>query len=70
MMTPEQLQHLRDALTAARQPVNRADKYAFPRGWNDALDFVEKLIKEVLDEPAYRNLDGPVSADEFGRTIT
>lgn len=49
-MTPEQLQQLRDKITSAHQPVFRGEQYAHPRGWNDALDHVEKCIKEVLGE--------------------
>lgn len=49
-MMPEQLQHLRDILTANRQPEHRADRYAHPNGWNDALDFVERTLKEALGE--------------------
>lgn len=51
-MTPEQLQALRDRLAANRQPVERGDKYAHPRGWNDALDFVERVLKEISGEYA------------------
>jgi hypothetical protein len=47
-MTPEQLRRLREKLAANRQPVQRYEQYAHPRGWNDALDFVEKTINEVL----------------------
>ena len=49
-MTPEQLADLRARLAANRQPVDRAERYAFPRGWNEAFDFVEKCLKEVLGE--------------------
>lgn len=49
-MTPEQLQQLRDKLTAGRQPVFRGETNPHPRGWNDALDFVERMLKEVLGE--------------------
>lgn len=41
---------LRDKLLAGRQPVERSEQYAYPRGWNGALDFVDKCIKEVLGE--------------------
>jgi hypothetical protein len=53
-MTPEALQTLRDTLTAARQPVARTELYAFPRGWNEALDFVERKIKETIGEESVR----------------
>lgn len=49
-MNPDQLKALRDKLAAARQPVDRADQHIHPRGWNDALDFVERAIREVLGE--------------------
>lgn len=49
-MTPDQLAQLRAILAANRQPVDRAENNAHPRGWNDGLDFVEKQIKEVLGE--------------------
>lgn len=56
-MTPEQLQQVRNILAANRQPVDRTSHidprgkpYAHPRGWNDALDFVDRTLKEVLGE--------------------
>lgn len=49
-MTPEQLRQLRDIIAASRQPVFRGEQYAHPRGWNDALDHVDKTIKEILGE--------------------
>lgn len=49
-MTPDQLQQLREHLAANRQPVDRAERNAHPRGWNDCLDFVERAIKHVLGE--------------------
>jgi hypothetical protein len=49
-MTLEQLQQLRDRLAAGRQPAFRGEQYTHPRGWNDALDFVEKCIKEITGE--------------------
>jgi hypothetical protein len=49
-MTLEQLQQLRDRLAANRQPIFRGEQFAHPRGWNDALDFVERTLKEVLGE--------------------
>lgn len=49
-MNPRQFQLLREKLAANRQPVFRGEQYAHPRGWNDAVDFVEKAIKEVLGE--------------------
>jgi len=49
-MNPEQLALLRQRITEGRQPEHRLTRYAHPRGWNDALDFVERVIKEVLGE--------------------
>lgn len=49
-MTPGQLQQLRDVLAANRQPAERGDRYAFPRGWNECLDFVERTMRDVLGE--------------------
>jgi len=51
-MTPEQLALLRQRITEGRQPEHRAAVHAHPNGWNDALDFVERTIKEVLGEKA------------------
>lgn len=48
MMTPQQLQQLRDRIAQGRQPVFRGEQYAHPRGWNDALEFVERQIAEIL----------------------
>jgi hypothetical protein len=49
-MTPEQLQQLRDKIASSRQPVERGERYVFCRGWNEALDFVERCFKEELSE--------------------
>jgi uncharacterized protein YegP (UPF0339 family) len=49
-MTPDQLTQFRAALQANRQPITRTEQYAHPRGWNDALDFVERTLKEMLGE--------------------
>lgn len=49
-MTPAQLNQLRERIAANRQPVDRAERNAHPRGWNDALDFVERTIKDVMGE--------------------
>jgi len=51
-MTPDQLQQLRQRLAEGRQPVYRGEQYSHPRGWNDALDFVERVIREVVGETA------------------
>lgn len=44
------LQTLREKLASNRQPVARGEQYSHPRGWNDAFDFVERQIKEILGE--------------------
>lgn len=51
-MNPAQLADFRQRLASARQPVDRAPwhGHAHPRGWNDALDFVERTLAEVLGE--------------------
>jgi hypothetical protein len=50
-MTPEQLALLRQRITEGRQPAGTPRmRYAHPNGWNDALDFVERTMKEVLGE--------------------
>ena len=51
-MTPEQLAAVRARMAANRQPVYRGEQYSFCRGWNESLDFVEKVFKEVLGEEA------------------
>lgn len=50
MMTPEQLAQFRAAIEKNRQPEHRLTRYAHPNGWNDAMDFVERVLKEVLGE--------------------
>ncbi|WP_257164665.1 hypothetical protein [Bradyrhizobium sp. SRS-191] len=51
-MMPAQLAELRKRLAANRQPVERApwSNHAHPRGWNDALDWVEAQLKDLLGE--------------------
>lgn len=49
-VTPEQIQQFRDRIANGRQPVARAEMNGHPRGWNDALDFVERQLKDVLGE--------------------
>jgi hypothetical protein len=49
-MTPAFVKALRDTIAANKQPVFRGEQYSHPRGWNDALDFVEKTIKDLLGE--------------------
>jgi hypothetical protein len=52
-MTPEQLATLRQRLTEGRQPAGAPRmRYAHPQGWNDALDFVDRVLKEILGEKA------------------
>ena len=50
-MTPEHLTQLRERITAGRQPEGSPRmRYAHPRGWNDALDFFERVLNETLGE--------------------
>ena len=50
-MTPEQLKRFRERIAAGRQPEGSPRmRYAHPRGWNDALDFVERVLNETLGE--------------------
>ena len=46
-MTPDQLKTFRHILSVNRQPVHRGQQYAHPRGWNDALDFVERTLASL-----------------------
>jgi hypothetical protein len=58
-VTEEQLTTFRDRLAKVRQPVDRkpwAD-HVHPRGWNDALDFVERALRETLGEPEPKRED-------------
>lgn len=41
---------LREHMQTNRQPVDKANKYEFVRGWNEAFDHVERWIKEVTGE--------------------
>lgn len=52
-MNPEQLAEFRRRLAANRQPGGDKldpDKYAFPRGWNECHDFVERCLRDILSE--------------------
>jgi len=51
-VTPEQLQQYRDRLKVGRQPQSKWSENPHPRGWNDALEFAERTLKEVLGEEA------------------
>ena len=50
MTAPDPIKSLRDRLAQNRQPVHRGEQYSHSRGWNEALDFVEKTIAELLGE--------------------
>lgn len=54
MIAPDLAARLRERMQQNRQPVERSpwSNYDHPRGWNDALDWVEKQIKDVLGEKA------------------
>jgi hypothetical protein len=42
-MNPEDLEKLRQNIAAAKfQPQPRTEQYAFQRGWNEAIEFVER----------------------------
>lgn len=45
---------LRERMAANRQPVDREPwaRHEHPRGWNDALDWVERQIAEFEKEKA------------------
>lgn len=52
-MTAEELaDRLRVKMIANRQPVERSpwSQHEHPRGWNDALDFVERTMAEMMGE--------------------
>lgn len=49
-MTPDFVKSLRDTIASSKQPVFRGEQYSHPRGWNDALDFVERTIKTLMGE--------------------
>lgn len=49
-MTPDQLQQFRSILAANRQSVERGQRYDFPRGWNECMDFVERELSKALGE--------------------
>ncbi len=49
-MTPAQLAAFRARIEQGRQPKSRWNENPFPRGWNEALNYVEKVLKEVLGE--------------------
>lgn len=70
-MTPAQLARLRDILKANRQPVFRGEQYSHPRGWNDAFDFFERSIRDVMGESAECGPSGPdlgLSSSDAGRS--
>lgn len=52
-MTEDQIKEIRERIASARQPEHKlTDGRTFIRGWNAALDHVEKIHKEVLGEKA------------------
>lgn len=52
-MTPEQQLRFFAVLEANRQPEDKRDpNRVFVRGWNGAMDFVERTRKEVMGEKA------------------
>lgn len=52
IMTPQQLQQYRDLLASGRVPDNRlSDTRVFYRGWNEGVDYAERMLRKVLGEP-------------------
>lgn len=52
-MTPEQFDRFLSIIAANRQPEDRRDpNRVFVRGWNEAMDFVERTRKQVTGETA------------------
>lgn len=52
-MTPDQLARFFEIIAANRQPEDKRDpNRVFIRGWNEAMDFVERTRKEVMGEKA------------------
>ena len=50
-MTPEQLKQYRSMLSSGRVPDNRlSDTRVFHRGWNEGLDYAERMLRKVLGE--------------------
>ncbi|WP_316234640.1 hypothetical protein [Bradyrhizobium sp. SZCCHNR1020] len=51
-MTSAQIAELRKRMATNRQPVERDPwgKYDHPRGWNDALAWVETQIRDITGE--------------------
>lgn len=52
MTAPDLATALRERMQANRQPVERSPWHGHehPRGWNDALDWIERQIKELTGE--------------------
>jgi hypothetical protein len=62
-MTANQLQELR-----RRIEVGRHMGYT-GRSWNACLDWIESQINEVINDPAFGSVDGPVTREEFERVV-
>ena len=62
-MTASQIQTLRDRIAFFRR-VNTP-----PDGWNACLDWIESQINEVINDPAFGSVDGPVTREEFERVV-
>jgi len=51
-VTPDQLKQYRSLLTSGRVPDNRlSDTRVFYRGWNEGVDYAERMLRKVLGEP-------------------
>ena len=50
-MTEDQIKSIRERIASARQPEHKlTEGRTFIRGWNAAIDHVEKCVREVLGE--------------------
>ena len=49
-MTSDQIKALRDRIASARQPEHNLTDARETRGWNGALDHVEKIIRDIMGE--------------------
>jgi hypothetical protein len=63
-MTPAQLQELRRRIADAH-----LQRDYVVTDWNNALDWIESQIMEVIGDPAFTNGDGPVTREEFEKVV-
>lgn len=62
-MSRDQIQTLRDRIAFFRR-VNTP-----PDGWKACLDWIESQIAQVINDPAFGSVDGPVTREEFERVV-